>query len=135
MRRKFYDFQQATGSPIAAEALRRIAEIYVIEGRIRGRPPEARQRARQAESKPLLEAMKTWLETELGRISAKSALAGAIGMRCGTGKGSACSSRTAASRPIPTPSSAPSDRSSSAAKTTCSPAPTAAPKAGRPLPR
>jgi hypothetical protein len=79
VRRKFYDFQQATGSPIAAEALRRIAELYVIEGRIRGRPPEARQRARQAESKPLLDAMKTWLETELGRISAKSALAGAIG--------------------------------------------------------
>jgi hypothetical protein len=79
VRRKFYDFHQATGSPIAAEALCRIAEIYAIEGRIRGRPPEARQRIRQAETKPLVEAMKTWLETELGRISAKSALAGAIG--------------------------------------------------------
>jgi Transposase IS66 family len=28
-RRKFYDLHQATGSPIAAEALRRIAELYV----------------------------------------------------------------------------------------------------------
>jgi transposase len=27
-RRKFYDLHEATGSPIAAEALRRIAELY-----------------------------------------------------------------------------------------------------------
>ena len=78
MRRKFYDFHQATGSPIAAEALRRIAEIYAIEARIRGRPPDQRRHIRQTETKPLLEAMKIWLEAELGRISAKSTLAGAI---------------------------------------------------------
>jgi transposase len=30
-RRKFYDLHEATGSPIAAEALRRIAELYAIE--------------------------------------------------------------------------------------------------------
>jgi hypothetical protein len=58
-RRKFYEFHQATGSPIAAEALRRIAELYAIEKRIRGQPAEARQRARQAESRPLIEAMKS----------------------------------------------------------------------------
>ena len=31
-RHKFYDLHEATGSPIAAEALRRIAELYAIEG-------------------------------------------------------------------------------------------------------
>ena len=46
-RRKFYEFHQATGSPIAAEALRRIAELYAVEKRIRGQPAEARQRARE----------------------------------------------------------------------------------------
>ena len=35
-RRKFYEVHQATGSPIAAEALRRIAELYAIEKTIRG---------------------------------------------------------------------------------------------------
>jgi Transposase IS66 family len=30
-RRKFFDVHEATGSPIAAEALRRIAELYAIE--------------------------------------------------------------------------------------------------------
>jgi transposase len=77
-RRKFFDFHHATGSPIAAEALRRIAELYQIETRIRGRPPDQRVRTRQAESRPLVEAMKTWLEQELARVSAKSALADAI---------------------------------------------------------
>ena len=78
VRRKFYDFHQATQSPIAAEALRRIAEIYAIEARIRGRPAEARRQTRQSDTKPLVEALKTWLEAELARISAKSALAEAI---------------------------------------------------------
>jgi transposase len=77
-RRKFFDFHHATGSPIAAEALRRIAELYQIEARIRGRLPDQRARTRQAESRPLVEAMKTWLEGELARVSAKSALADAI---------------------------------------------------------
>ena len=36
-RRKFYEVHQATASPIAAEALRRIGELYAIEDRVRGR--------------------------------------------------------------------------------------------------
>ncbi len=78
VRRKFFDFHHATGSPIAAEALRRIAELYQIEARIRGRSPDDRARVRQAGSTPLVDAMKTWLEQELGRVSAKSNLAEAI---------------------------------------------------------
>ena len=78
VRRKFYDFHQATGSSIAAEALQRIADIYAIEARIRGRAPEARHRVRQAETKPLIDDLKAWLELQLARVSAKSALAEAI---------------------------------------------------------
>ncbi len=78
VRRKFFDFHHATGSPIAAEALRRIAELYQVEARIRGRPSDQRARIRQAESRPLVDAMKKWLEGELGRVSAKSILAEAI---------------------------------------------------------
>jgi transposase len=77
-RRKFYEFHQATGSPIAAEALRRIAELYAIEKRIRGEPAEARRRKRQADSRPLIEAMKPWLEAQLGRIPNRGGLAEAI---------------------------------------------------------
>jgi hypothetical protein len=56
----------------------RIAELYQIEARIRGRPPNERARIRQAESRPLVDAMNSWLKAQLGRVSAKSALAEAI---------------------------------------------------------
>ena len=78
VRRKFFDFHHATGSPIAADALRRIAELYRIEERIRGRSSDQRASSRRAESRPLIDAMKSWLEGELGRVSAKSTLAEAI---------------------------------------------------------
>lgn len=32
-RRKYYEVHAATGSPVAAEALRRVAELYAIEAR------------------------------------------------------------------------------------------------------
>jgi transposase len=77
-RRKFYEFHQATGSPIAAEALRRIAELYAVERRIRGQPAMARCLARQEGSRPLADAMKPWLEAQLGRVPPKGGLAEAI---------------------------------------------------------
>ena len=77
-RRKFYEFHQATGSPIAAEALRRIAELYAVEKRVRGRPAEERRQVRQANSRPLIKAMEPWLETELRRIPNSGGLANAI---------------------------------------------------------
>jgi transposase len=67
-RRKFYEVHDATGSPVAAEALRRIAELYAIEATIRGRTAEIRQRVRRTKSLPVVEATKIWLEAELNRI-------------------------------------------------------------------
>jgi hypothetical protein len=49
---------QATSSPIAAEALRRIAELYAIETAIRGQTAAARQNVRQSKSLPLVFARK-----------------------------------------------------------------------------
>jgi transposase len=77
-RRKFYEVHQATGSPIAAEALRRIAELYAIETTIRGQTADTRRGVRRTRSLPLVEAMKVWLETELNRIPPRSGLADAI---------------------------------------------------------
>ena len=37
-RRRFYEIHQTTGSPLAAEALRRIRDLYAIEAEIRGHP-------------------------------------------------------------------------------------------------
>jgi transposase len=77
-RRKFYDVHEATGSPIAAEVLRRIAELYATETSIRGRNAEQRRQVRDTSSRPLLDAMKPWLEIELARIPGRGALAEAI---------------------------------------------------------
>jgi transposase len=77
-RRKFYDVHVATKSPIAAEALRRIGAFYDIEARIRGRPADERLTVRQAETKPLIDDFKLWLDARLVEVSKKSGLAEAI---------------------------------------------------------
>ena len=78
VRRKFYEIYEAMASPIAEEALRRIAALYAIEQRIRGRPAEDRRNVRAVESRPLVAAMKPWLEQQLGRIPRNGRLAEAI---------------------------------------------------------
>jgi hypothetical protein len=78
VRRKFFEFHKATGSPIAAEALRRMAALYQVEELIRGKASEERERVRARESKPILDAMKHWLEQELGRVPPNGVLADAI---------------------------------------------------------
>jgi len=78
VRRKFYDLQVAHKSPVAVEAIERIAELYSIEKEIRGRPPEERREIRNTRSKPLLESLKQWLEETLGKLSRKSDTAIAV---------------------------------------------------------
>ena len=77
-RRRFYEIHQATGSPLAEEALRRIGELYKMEAEIRGRSAEERRTVRQERSKPMVEALHAWLTVQLGRVSGKSGLAEAI---------------------------------------------------------
>lgn len=77
-RRKFHDLHHATGSPIAAEALRQIGELYKIEDRIRGRSADHRRQVRLTSSLPLVEAMKLWLEETLRRVPNRGGLPEAI---------------------------------------------------------
>ena len=77
-RRKFYEIAKADGSPIALEAVRRIAEIYALEGQVRGRSPDERRALRQASSRPRIDALRTWLEAQLPRLAARGKLAEAI---------------------------------------------------------
>ncbi|MEJ0015744.1 MAG: IS66 family transposase [Acetobacteraceae bacterium] len=77
-RRKFFEVHASTQSPLALEALQRIAALYAIEAAIRGQPPDARLAARTVQSAPLFIALRQWLENTRSRISGKSDLAGAI---------------------------------------------------------
>ncbi len=78
IRRKFYDLMEAQRSPIATEAVERIAPLYAIEKEIRGRSPAERQKIRNTRARPLLDAMKAWLEASLPKLSRKSDNAAAI---------------------------------------------------------
>ena len=78
VRRKFFDLHKGHASPVAKEALDRIGQLYGIEKEVRGRPPEERQRVREARSRPLLDDMHAWLKAAMSKLSRKSELAKAI---------------------------------------------------------
>jgi transposase len=78
IRRKFYDLMEAHQSPIATEAVERIASLYAIEKEVRGRSPDERREVRNARARPLLESMRKWLEISLTKLSRKSETAAAI---------------------------------------------------------
>jgi len=77
-RRKFNDIYQAHQSPIAAEALQRIAQLYVIENEIRGRLPDQRREVRNARARLLIESLGQWFQQTLRKLSQKSDWAKAI---------------------------------------------------------
>src|SRR4051795_4633132 len=77
-RRRFYEIHQATGLPLAEEALRRIGELYKVEAEIRGRSAEERRTVRQERSRPIVDALHGWLTVQLARVSGKSGLAEVI---------------------------------------------------------
>ena len=78
IRRKFVDVFQSQSSPIAEDAIKRIAGLYAVEKEARGQPPEQRIALRQEHAKPILDELEAWLQSQLPRISGKSELAKAI---------------------------------------------------------
>jgi hypothetical protein len=60
-RRKFFDLYAANQSRVAAEALRRIGELYDVERQARRADAAGRLQLRQTEAKPKLASLQTWL--------------------------------------------------------------------------
>ena len=56
-RRKFVAVFKTTNSPFAKEVIETIALVYAIEKRIRGKSADERRAVRQAETKPIMEAL------------------------------------------------------------------------------
>jgi transposase len=78
LRRHFFDIAKGGDAPIASEALERIAALYAIEKTIRGLSADERRAVRQERSRPLVVALKAWLEHQLTRVSAKATIADEI---------------------------------------------------------
>ena len=77
-RRNIYEVYESTASPLAKEALERIADLFAIEARINGRPPAERLAVRQQDAVPLLTELKSFFDKALSEVSGKSNLAKAI---------------------------------------------------------
>lgn len=78
VRRKIFDVHAATGSPLAEDALKRIALLFAIEREVTGQPPDERRRVRQAKARPVIDGLALFLDTTLDRIPGRSELAAAI---------------------------------------------------------
>ena len=67
-RRGLKEVFDSDGSPIAASGLERIARLYAIEKRSRGKPPATRQPIRWTESAPLVNRFGVWLDEQRSRL-------------------------------------------------------------------
>ena len=76
-RRKFFDVWESKKSPVAKEAIDRIATFYAIEAKARFAPLDERLVYR-AETVPLLVSFMDWATKVVAKLSAKSALAEAF---------------------------------------------------------
>ncbi|MEZ5567849.1 MAG: IS66 family transposase [Halioglobus sp.] len=60
-RRKFFELAERGNSPISDQALAIIGQLYDVEREIKDKPPDERQRMREAHSRPIIEHLREWL--------------------------------------------------------------------------
>jgi transposase len=77
-RRKLFELAALSKAPIAAEAVRRIDELFTIEREINGKPAEERLAVREERAKPLVAGLEAWLRVQHERVSRKSETGKAI---------------------------------------------------------
>ncbi len=77
VRRGFYDLAKAK-APIATGTLQRIAALYEIEARVRGKSAADRLAVRQTESKPLVTELRSWFEAQITKLPARGPTTDAI---------------------------------------------------------
>jgi transposase len=77
-RRKFTDLFKANASPVAAQAIQRIAWLYRIEADAKDLTTEQRLAMRQLRSRPLCDDLHAWLKLERQRVPDGSGIAKAI---------------------------------------------------------
>jgi len=77
-RRKLFELAAVGKAPVAAEAVRRIDELFAIERDISGKPAAERLAAREERAKPLVLELEAWLRVQHARVSPKSETGKAI---------------------------------------------------------
>jgi transposase len=77
-RRKFYELWANHRSEIAEQALSHFGQLYEIEREVRAASPEQRLQTRQAQAKPVVDALHRWLALHRQKVPDGSATAKAI---------------------------------------------------------
>jgi transposase len=77
-RRKFDELIKINQSPVAKQAVQRIAGLYHVERQARELSPDDRRTLRQQSAAPLWAEFKAWLQLERSRVPQGSAIANAI---------------------------------------------------------
>ena len=77
-RRKLFEAHEFNGSEIAGQAVALIARLYEIEREARELGADARQRLRQQRSKPIIDALHTWLVAKRQALAKADVTAKAI---------------------------------------------------------
>ena len=83
-RRKFFDLHVANQSPLAQQALVRIAKLYEIEAHVKEMTVEDRQRYRQEHAITALSNLKSWLVENRLKLAPNSAMAAVVERRPST---------------------------------------------------
>ncbi|NHZ83972.1 IS66 family transposase [Massilia sp. CCM 8695] len=78
IRRKFFDVHAASGSPVAEEAMRRIAQLYAIEQQAAGMAAPPRLALREQHAMPVLADLHIWLTATQLTVATGSGTAKAI---------------------------------------------------------
>jgi len=79
VRRKFVDAASGRANQAAAhQMVALIGKLYLIERNIKDKTPEERKESRQSQSQPILDKIKTWLDSKAGKVLPKSLLGKAI---------------------------------------------------------
>jgi flagellar biosynthesis regulator FlaF len=71
-RRKFFELARINKAPIASDAVKRIDALFAIEREINGLAPAQRVAERNERSRPLIDALETWLREQRARVSKNS---------------------------------------------------------------
>lgn len=77
-RRKFFDLHANNKSPLAQQALGYFGALYELERQIQELDHESRRRIRQERSKPIVDALHTWMRAQRERVPEGSATAKAL---------------------------------------------------------
>ena len=77
-RRKFDELAKANASPVATQALQRIAGLYRIEHEARAMTAPDRLKSRQLRARPLWDELQVWMKLERTRVADGSGIAAAL---------------------------------------------------------